>query len=109
MSAIDLAKAAANRASLKSRPQQREAATAKAEQTAQAKSRFEEDFNLVDEHFGLDASGEREQALEAAKNDPAGARICYAAIAASLRRENPAIGLTDRIRARIIADAKAAA
>lgn len=109
MSALAIAKAAAERASLKSRPAQRAAAQAKAEQTAQAKSRFEDDFNLCDEHFGLDRSGEREQALEAAKRDPANARICYAAIAASLRRENPAICINERIRARIAADAKAAA
>jgi hypothetical protein len=108
MSAVELAQAAAQRASLKSRPAQREAA-AKAEKAAQEKSQFQADFELVAAHFELERHGEYDQALDAAKLDKVGAVRCYAAIAASLRRDNTAANITERIRARIAADAKAAA
>ncbi|OFZ69069.1 MAG: hypothetical protein A2V79_11650 [Betaproteobacteria bacterium RBG_16_56_24] len=109
MSALDTIKAAAARASLKSRPAQREATAAKAEAAEQAKTRFEDDFELVAAHFRLRENGEFDQALDAAKMDKAGAVRCYAAIAASLRRDNTAAGLTDRIKARIANEARAAA
>lgn len=87
MNAIETLKAAAARAALKSRPQQREAAQAKAEQTAQAKSRFKDDFELVAEFYKLRECGEYEHALDIAKRDVVGAKRCYHAIANSLRRE----------------------
>ena len=95
MNALDIIKAAAERASLKSRPAQRDAA-----QAEKAKSNFEEDFNLVDKHFGLDRCGERELALDTARNDIASARICFSAISTSLRGNNPAASVTERILAR---------
>lgn len=105
MTAIEKMQEVAARASLKSRSAQREAA-AKTEKGETTQSKFEQDFNLVDAYFGLDKNGEREQALEAAKNDPANARICYAAIANSLRKDASVGDITGRIQARIAAERK---
>ena len=103
MTALDLIKAAAERASLKSKPAQREAA-----QAEKAHSNFEADFNLVDQHFGLDRCGERELALDTARNDIASARICFSAIATSLRGNNPAAGITERMLTSIKLEKEAA-
>lgn len=92
MSAKDLVKEVAARASLKSREAQRKTA---------AVNSFQADFELVAAHYKLRELGEYEQALECAKNDVANAKICYAAIAASLRRENGAGGINERIISRI--------
>lgn len=102
MNAVELAKAAAARASLKSRPAQRTAA-----QQAQAASQFEDDFNLVCEHNNF-TELERMEALDIAKGDKAGARECFGSIAASLRRDGSHVGINDRIRARIASEQKAA-
>ena len=96
------------KASLKSRPAQREAA-AKAEKAAQEKSQFQADFELVAAHFELERHGEYDQALGAAKLDKVGAVRCYAAIAASLRRDGSHFGINERIQASIAAERKAAA
>ena len=103
MTALDIIKAAAERASLKSKPAQREAS-----QAEKAKSNFEEDFNLVDEEYGLDRLGERELCLDTARNDAASARICFAAMAIGILGDNPAAGVTDRIWARIKLEKEAA-
>ena len=95
MSAIEIIKAAAARASLKSRPAQRDTA---------GKSQFQQDFELVAEHYRFRENYEFEHALEAAKADKTQAAICYAAIAASLRRDGLEIGINARIRMRIAAD-----
>ena len=48
---------------------------------------FYSDFELVATHYKLREIGEYEEAKEAAKNDLPNARICYHAIANSLRLE----------------------
>lgn len=101
MSALDLVKDLAAKASLKSKPAQREAAIAKVERAREAKNKFEEDFMLVAEYFELEKHGEFDQALDVAKRDIANAKICYASIAASLRRDNTAAGITERIKTAI--------
>ena len=72
-------------------------------------NKFQQDFELVAEHFRLREHGEYDQALDAAKLDKVGAVRCYAAIAASLRRDGSHFGINERIRARIEAEQKAAA
>ena len=95
MSALEIIKAAAARASLSSRSAQRDVA---------GQSQFEKDFAIVAEHFHLRENHEYEQAIEAAKADKAQAKICYSAIAASLRREGLEVGINERIRIRIAVD-----
>lgn len=109
MTAIEKMQEVAARASLKSRTAQREVAAAKTEKAEATQSKFQADFELVAEHFRLREHGEYEQALETAKLDRAGAVRCYASIAASLRRDNTAHGINQRIQARIEEGRKAAA
>lgn len=71
-------------------------------------NKFQADFELVAEHFRLREHGEYEQALEVAKLDKVGAMRCYAAIAASLRKDASVGDITGRIQARIASEQKAA-
>lgn len=89
MSAKDLVKEVAARASLKNREAQRKTA---------ATNQFKDDFDLVAAHYKLREFGEYDQALDAAKKDVTNAKTCYAAIAASLRRETTVVGINQRIR-----------
>ena len=98
MSAADLVKEVAARASLKSRESQRKTA---------AVNSFQADFELVAAHYKLREHGEYDQALDSAKRDVANAKVCYAAIANSLRCGPDASGINERIRERINNETKA--
>lgn len=88
-SAIDLVKSLADKASLKSRAAQREA--------AKWPKGFKDDFELVANHYQLRECGEYDLAVKMCKDNPENCIRCYTAIANSLRM-NKAQGINERIR-----------
>ena len=62
------------------------------------------DFELVATFYELAKTGEYELARDVARQDKESAAVCFASIAACLRRPSPAVGINERISRRIEAE-----